>query len=49
MNLDGLMSGPLVVLDANTRQRARLTCAVNATDAAELAMFLDALDLKETP
>ena len=47
MNLDShMIDGPAVVHDAATRQRARLACAVNATDAAELRMFLDALDLR---
>ncbi len=50
MSIDNhTMDGPLIPQDPVTRQRARLTCAVAATDAAELRMFLDALDLQETP
>ncbi len=50
MSIDNhTLDGPLIAQDPEDRQKARLTCAVSAADAAELAMFLDALDLTETP
>ncbi len=50
MSIDNhTLDGPLVPQTPEDRQTARLSCAVCATDAAELRMFLDALDLKETP